>query len=781
MASSGNLLRGLLALLSLGSALVAQAPDAGQATKGPGSAPPEASGTASGIIERLQGKLCEARLGHIASIRAAMAAAPPALPSSALPDVASLMEALVRRDGKALHSLCEPLLVRGPEGYAVLHAFFHAADVEHEKILTLTHDPQLLYALLRLTAVHPERIAELSRYLMRVTRDRPQSFIRREIYNFVPVFLKHHEGCFPELWKELEEDMVFQIESGAQYLHKVLYAMRELRFEPPDGAYLKLLESPRGQVAHPPAIAHLAARGPDGLRILAQHVKESKDAASPTVRLALRSIGEKESTNDPVLPVGGTPASTILAPFLVDPRPEVRRAAREGYFSRPRGAEAATRALEYLEAEDDARARTILLSLIRRHSPEMIAVLKERAGDVRDPNLKEILVAERVPASRKKPGPGGAPAPVQGDPRAGGGDDVQARIARLEDQLREEASPPLATAPSAPGPASTRDAAEAASKSQPGTGDRAGVAELLARFERRDAPALAASLERWIAKGDSAHETLRDFLLDVDRRPIEEHAAVRSYQVSFALIHPILLHELETARFVHYFLEATRDRKGSAARAMILEFAPILVRYHGARFPDLRAYLERVVLDDLAAAGEDLPRSYSIMQSLGFVPPIALIESVLAKARSMAEISPLVDHLQSRNDTDAVLAITRILSQDFQEPKAAALLGALARMTLPEAESALLGYINSGHAQKRDAAALAYFGVERGDSSLTRALEYLNSPSGVKEKSLWILRMRKFNPGLVESIRQRADQLRLEAVRDALQESPSSRSTPKIR
>jgi hypothetical protein len=171
------------------------------------------------------------------------------------------------------------------------------------------------------------------------------------------------------------------------------------------------------------------------------------------------------------------------------------------------------------------------------------------------------------------------------------------------------------------------------------------------------------------------------------------------------------------------------------------------------------------------------------MESLGFVPPIALIESVLLKARSIAEISPLVGHLQSRNDTDAVLSITRILSQEprFQEPKAAALLGALARMTIPEAESALLAYINSGHAQKRDAAALAYFGVERGDSSVTRALEYLNSPSGVKEKSLWILRMRQLNPGLVESIRERADQLRFEAVREALQESSSSRSTPKIR
>ena len=766
MASPSPTLRVLLAVLSLGYSLEAQAPEAGRGAEGAGSASPQTT------IEGLQGKLCEARLRRVESVRSAMAEAPPAAPAP-LPEVPALIDALVRRDGKALHSLCEPLLVRGPEGYAVLHAFFHRADIEHAKILTLTHDPQLLYALLRLTAVHPEKVADLSRYLMRVTRDRPESFIRREIYNFVPVFLKHHEGCFPELWKELEDDIAFQIENGAEYFNKVVFAMRELRFEPPDATYLKFLENPRGQSAHPTMIAYLAARGPDGLRILARHVQESTDAASPTVRQALRSIGEKESRDPP----------EILAPFLVDPRPEVRRAAREGYFSRPRETQAAPRALEYLDAEDDPRARAILLGLIRRHSPEMIAALKERAEEARDPKLKEALLAERAPAARRKSGRGGAPETSGGAP-APGGADLPSRIAQLEEQLRAEASSPPAvkTAPSPSGVARTHDAARA-SNSQPGSGDRAGVAELLGLFERRDAPALAASLERWLAKGDSAHETLRDFLLEVDRKPIEEHAAVRSYQVSFAIVHPVLLHELEAARFVHYFLEATRDRQGSAARAMILEFAPVLVRYHHWTFPDLRGYLERMVLDGLVAGGENLPQVYMIMETLGFVPPIGLIEDLLAKARSIAEVNPLIDHLRARNDRDAVRTVTRILIQEsrFQEPKAAALLAALARMTIPEAESALLAYMSSGNAQKRDPAALAYFAVERGDPAVTLAVEYLNSPSGVKEKTQWILRMRQLNPGLVESIRARADQVKFEVVRAALQETSSPRPDPQIR
>jgi hypothetical protein len=51
----------------------------------------------------------------------------------------------------------------------------------------------------------------------------------------------------------------------------------------------------------------------------------------------------------------------------------------------------------------------------------------------------------------------------------------------------------------------------------------------------------------------------------------------------------------------------------------------------------------------------------------------------------------------------------------------------------------------------------------------------------VKEKTQWIQRMSQRNPGLVESIRQRADQVQFEIVREALQETPSPRPGPKIR
>jgi hypothetical protein len=319
--------------------------------------------------------------------------------------------------------------------------------------------------------------------------------------------------------------------------------------------------------------------------------------------------------------------------------------------------------------------------------------------------------------------------------------------------------------------------------SRPGTGDRAAVADLLALFERRDAPALAASLERWLARGDAAHETLRDFIFELDRKPFEELATIKSYQISFAIIHPVMLREAETARFIHYFLAATRNVPSSAARVLILEWAPVFVRYHGARFADLRDFFEHIVLDGLSAGGEGLPRTYMIMKTLGFIPPIEMIEEQLGKARTVAEIDPLADHLISRNDRDAVRALDRTLSREaaFQDQGAAAMLGALARMTTPEAELALLRYFHSGHAQKRDAAALAYFAVDRGSLGFDLALEYLNSPSGVKEKSHWILRMRQLNPGLVETLRAEADRISIEPIRKALRDSPDPRPASPVR
>ncbi|MCZ6795717.1 MAG: hypothetical protein O7J95_19090, partial [Planctomycetota bacterium] len=196
------------------------------------------------------------------SLRAIEATAPAG--TARLPDVATLFEILGRLDGPAMFRTLETLLLSGEDGFSVIHQFLHEADLDRPRILTLTHDPQLVFGLLRLVGLHVAEVAELSAYLMDATARRPQSFIRREIFNFLPVFLNHHRGRFPELRRRLEEDIVQQLEMGGDYLYKVSLAIRDLEFQPPVEPLEGILRDPARAENHGTICDYLARGGPDG-------------------------------------------------------------------------------------------------------------------------------------------------------------------------------------------------------------------------------------------------------------------------------------------------------------------------------------------------------------------------------------------------------------------------------------------------------------------------------------------------------------------------------------
>ncbi|HVR74688.1 MAG TPA: hypothetical protein VMT52_10165 [Planctomycetota bacterium] len=306
--------------------------------------------------------------------------------AAGLADVESLMDALERRDGRGMSRMLEGLLLAGENGFAVLHDFFHQADVEHEKILTLTHHHQLVFAMLRIVALHPSEVASLSRYLMKVTRDRPGSFIRREIYNFLPVFLKYHQGKFPEVRKDLEEDILFQLEQGGEYLNKVGIAIRDLQFQPPIDTILGFLADPAKRDMHSTLIKHLVSRGDEGVDALVRHVREAKDRRQASVAEALREVAGS----------GAPGKAGVLEELLRHEDPDLRRAAILAHFSFPRGEESVRLAIDHLNAGGDLGKSRAFLALLRQRNRAFLALLKEHAQEVHAEDVRALLVQGRA-------------------------------------------------------------------------------------------------------------------------------------------------------------------------------------------------------------------------------------------------------------------------------------------------------------------------------------------------------------------------------------------------
>jgi len=326
----------------------------------------------------------------------------PASSSSAaeLPTPAFLLELLNELDGARMYREMEKLILRREEGWSVLYEFFDAADRDHPKILTLTHDPQLVFAMLRIIARHPDETAGISRYLMQRTKEHPESFIRREIYNFVPVFLNYHRGKYPEVRKDLEEDIVYQLEKGGQYNYKVFLAMRDLDFHPPAEKLYPILHDPANVELHNPLIQYLASRKEEGLKVLVKHITEAPQPTHPSVRAALLALAGMESS-------GGLEA---LKAFLEHPNLDLRATACRAFFSYPRGRESLPYAVSFLNSAAVEKQKRVFVTLLLRRNARFLELLRAEAETVQDPAIRELLRAEPAARASKE---NGAPSPPE--------------------------------------------------------------------------------------------------------------------------------------------------------------------------------------------------------------------------------------------------------------------------------------------------------------------------------------------------------------------------------
>ncbi len=317
--------------------------------------------------------------------------------SGALPDVKALMGHLEELDGPAMHHGMDQLILAGEPGFAILHRFLDDADIDHPKILKLTHDPQMIFAMLRVGAQRPDETAKLFQYLIRVTKPKPESFIRREIYNFLPVFLNHHVGKYAEARRDLEEDILYQLEKGGEYNYKVFIAMKDIGFFPPCEKFLPMLKNPGFTLLHSPLVQYLGGRKAEGMKVLLQHAMEAPSAEHPSVRDALLQIASMETDGGP----------RALLPLLESPNLSLRSVATRAYFNSTRGPEALELVIRYLSSSDELKQKRVLVSLLSRKNEKLLALLQADPARVSDPAVRELLAKKGPPPKEKSPPPAG--------------------------------------------------------------------------------------------------------------------------------------------------------------------------------------------------------------------------------------------------------------------------------------------------------------------------------------------------------------------------------------
>ncbi len=323
---------------------------------------------------------------------------------------------------------------------------------------------------------------------------------------------------------------------------------------------------------------------------------------------------------------------------------------------------------------------------------------------------------------------------------------LKARIAELEEALRKAAarSSELSHKPQ---PVRTQEAEDLARRFKPGTTDEDTIQRLAAFIDNRDGFGLNKEIEKRLLAGEDGFAVLYDFLRYLDKEPRRGNLASTHYQTLFGLMHLAMLHDLEVARFSHFYLMATWNEALSSTRLKLYDYIPSFLEFHAGRFPDLEGAFQRDIAEKLSQGRGDMQRLFEAMRSLKFFPPLENLRPMLSAAATLQQVNLAVEHLAQRDDLDALRNLMRFIRErgDFQSPAVKSALAALARMSIPEAENALKSFMAMRKRPSFEPAIWAYFSVPRDPETARFAMGYLNSEAELKSKEAFLTRLRAKN------------------------------------
>ena len=355
--------------------------------------------------------------------------------------------------------------------------------------------------------------------------------------------------------------------------------------------------------------------------------------------------------------------------------------------------------------------------------------------------------------------------------------ELKNRIRSLEEAIAAEQAKRAAAVSPSPPPAVEEEAREsfhtgpwAQAEEPPGSTPKETIDGLLALAVKGDGSGLVGAIQKQLAAGDKGHEVLQDFLHALDKNPSLAKRLVGRYDLAFALMHPAMMQEEGWARLAHTYLSVTRKTTRTVLRGYLYSFLPVFLEFHRGRFPDLEEALTAEILQLVQGGDKRLRLLFSAAESLGYFLPIDLVERRLTQATDFQAHSALLLHLGARDDKDAVRVLKHFISQNMRRYGGAVsqALVTLVKMSAPGVEQVFRELTWTKDAFTYSKAIRAYFAIPRHEGFAPEARRYLNSRVSFPDKRLFINQLRRVNPGILDELRQLAEQITSDEVREFL-------------
>ena len=286
------------------------------------------------------------------------------------------------RDGVALRKELQKLLTSGESGYRVLHDFFLFLDKDRHRQILFSSNYSITFGLVHLAMLHDVELAEFSHYYLIATRGDSRSYMRKRVYDFIPVFLEYHAGRFPDLEAAFRQDILEELPGSFAYLPGLFGAMKALGFQPPIRE-LERFFTPNATLQQIQLlIQYLIARNDRGaVLLLSRFARKELRTGTWKAGAAMRALARMTTVE----------ARDILDSYLESRDRALLREATMAYFWDPRDRGSADIALRLLASPVEMKHKRGFVGLLRRRNAEVLAALRERLDEVDSDELKDLI------------------------------------------------------------------------------------------------------------------------------------------------------------------------------------------------------------------------------------------------------------------------------------------------------------------------------------------------------------------------------------------------------
>ncbi len=294
-----------------------------------------------------------------------------------------LLDLFQRRKAPALTKELGRLLERGEAAHATLYDFLSELDRgESREALLLNYDYHFSFSLVHLAMLHEEELAKLAHYFLAASKNTPRSTLRRTLFELLPEFLYFHRGRYPDLERDIEDEILRRLKDRKGNLQMYYSAMVSLGYKPPVEVFDPLLAAAASHAETLPPLLHLEARNdPAAVEILSRNIASNPPGMEWKAAILLDTLARMSSPD----------ASWALMRFVGAADERLSSAAVQAFFSVPRDKTSLPMLLELLNRNVDIQQKRAAILRLRQANPGILEALKAEIDKVRSEEVRDLV------------------------------------------------------------------------------------------------------------------------------------------------------------------------------------------------------------------------------------------------------------------------------------------------------------------------------------------------------------------------------------------------------